>query len=104
MSKKSSIKSEENQRLEQSRRKKNLFCGLLLGLLAGFCFGYCVRKCTSGDAHTRLAEKAFYRERLGEIKNALGQIKAHIHFSGHETDVSYHCDNLENKINAELNN
>jgi len=103
MSKKSMMKIEEKKLLEQSRRKKNLFCGLLLGLLTGFCLGYCFRKCKSGDAHKRMSEKAFYRDRLSEIKNALSQIKAHIHFDSHETDVCYHCDALENKIDAELN-
>ena len=103
MSKKSTLEIEENKRLERSRRKKNLYCGLLLGLMTGFFLGYCVRRCTSGDAHKRMTEKAFYRDRLGEIKNALGQIKAHIHFNGHETDVNYQCADLESKINTELN-
>lgn len=103
MSKKSTLKIEENKRLECTRRRKNLFCGLFLGLLTGFCLGYCIRKCTSSDAHKRMTEKAFYRDRLGEIKNALGQIKARIHFNSNEPDVSYHCEDLENEINAALN-
>ncbi len=103
MSKKSMLKVEEKIRVERAKRKKSLFCGIVVGLLAGLCLGYCIRKCTSGDAHKRLTEKAFYRDRLSEIKNALSQIKAHIHFDGHETDVSYHCEDLENKINTELN-
>ncbi len=103
MSKKSTLKIEEKKRLTRSKLKKNLWFGLFLGLITGFCLGYFVRKYTSCDAQKRRTEKAFYHDRLGEIKSALGQVKARIHFDSHENDVCYHCEDLEHVIESELN-
>ncbi len=101
MSKKNKLKIEEKKRLEHSKRKRMLCFGLFVGLFSGFCLGYCMRKFVSSDAQKRITEKAFYRDRLGEIKYALNRIKKHAHFDGLEDEDCYYCEDLiESELNA----